>query len=58
MVPNSVITNTLRSTDNVPLDVSSGTTGDLTLGVYATTGSIRPYRPFVASGASLSPHWI
>ena len=54
MVPNSVITNTLRSTDNVPLDVSSGTTGDLTLGVYATTGNIRPYRPFVASGASLS----
>ena len=53
-VPNSVITNTLRSADNVPLDVSSGTTGDLTLGVYATTGNIRPYRPFVASGASLS----
>ena len=53
-VPNSVITNTVRSTDNVPLDVSSGTTGDLTLGVYATTGNIRPYRPFVASGASLS----
>ena len=40
-VPNSVITNTVRSTDNVPLDVSSGTTGDLTLGVlYATTGNI------------------
>ena len=53
-VPNSVITNTVRSTDNVPLDISSGTTGDLTLGVYATTGNIRPYRPFVASGASLS----
>ena len=53
-VPNSVITNTLRSTDSIPLDVSSGTTGDLTLGVYATTGNIRPYRPFVASGASLS----
>ena len=53
-VPNSVITTTLRSADNIPLDVSSGTTGDLTLGVYATTGNIRPYRPLVASGASLS----
>ena len=53
-VPNSVITNTLRSADSIPLDISSGTTGDLTLGVYATTGNIRPYRPFVASGASLS----
>ena len=53
-VPNSVITTTLRSADTIPLDVSSGTTGDLTLGVYATTGNIRPYRPFVASGASLS----
>ena len=53
-VPNSVITTILRSADTIPLDVSSGTTGDLTLGVYATTGNIRPYRPFVASGASLS----
>ena len=53
-VPNSVITTTLRSADTIPLDISSGTTGDLTLGVYATTGNIRPYRPFVASGASLS----
>ena len=53
-VPNSVITTTLRSADTIPLDISSGTTGDLTLGVYATTGNIRPYRPLVASGASLS----
>ena len=53
-VPNSVITTSLRSADTIPLDVSSGTTGDLTLGVYTTTGNIRPYRPFVAIGASLS----
>ena len=53
-VPNSVITTILRSADTIPLDISSGTTGDLTLGVYTTTGNIRPYRPLVASGASLS----
>ena len=41
-VPNSVITNTVRSTDNVPLDISSGTTG------RPYVRSVRNYRKYTS----------
>ena len=55
-VPNSVITNTVRSTDSIPLDISLVLERLETLRweFMRLLEIFRPYRPFVASGASLS----